>query len=379
MMLNIETLKNFNPLYFFLAIYLTSSILGITLSTCFAENFYQYMVPCKIFLKILFVICMFFNIFIYRIYTLKKFIIHSLITIIFIAVSLHLNKFDLLYLVWILILPITGVTFRQISKTALICTSIMLTLIVALTALGIGDYVVYNRFGNLMYFQRFSYGFLNPNTFSLYLFQICLALVYLRWKDFGTKDNLFLLSAFCLTTFCTNSRTTSILIIILTILSNAYRVKLKTITLPRYLANSMLILCPTISFLMAKLYCHSIPFAMWVNELVSYRLRNLCYCMKMLPLSLLGNRVHNYMWGNDLYILDNFYGRLLIYFGIIPFTLFLAAYFLIIKKASNTKNIPLLILLTLGLIQACSESALFSPHMNFTIFAFSYLLNNKEI
>lgn len=232
MNLNIETLKNFNPLYFFLTIYLVSSILGISLNTCFAENFYKYIIPCKLFLKILFVICMFFNIFVYRIYNLKKFIIHSLITIIFIAVSLHLNKFYLLYSVWILILPITGVTFRQISKTALICTSIMLTLIVVLTALGIGDYVVYNRFGKLMYFQRFSYGFLNPNAFSLYLFQICLALVYLRWKDFGTKDNLFLLSAFCLTTFCANSRTTSILIIILIILSNAYRVKLKALTPP---------------------------------------------------------------------------------------------------------------------------------------------------
>lgn len=99
----------------------------------------------------------------------------------------------------------------------------------------------------------------------------------------------------------------------------------------------------------------------------------------MLPLSLLGNRIHNYMWGNDLYTLDNFYGGLLVYYGLIPFTLFLTAYFLIIKKASDAKNIPLLILLTLTLIQGGAEGALFSPHMNFTIFAFSYLLNNKEI
>lgn len=368
-------LKKINPLYFFIITYVVFAGYGIALKTVAGFSLLKYIEIYKAILITLCSISIFFNVFIYRVYTYKKFMTHLLITILVFHIAANVNKMTIYYL-WLFLISITGVNFKQISKTVLTVTTIGVICSIVLAAQGYEPNLVFPRylFPN---FTRYSYGFLNPNIFSAFIFQICLALVYIRWKAFAAKDNIFLFSSFCLVFFFANSRTTSILILLLMLLVNYCRFWTKTNPLKKLniLANLTLLFCPIFSFVMSKLYCLSYPIAFIVDEILSYRFRNICFCMASYPINMFGNIIRI---KHDMHILLNLYGILLIKYGLILFILFIAGFWLLIKKVYTKKDTPLLIILILALIQCITEEYFLWGYANLGILAFSYLLNNTN-
>lgn len=372
-MFSVNTLEKLNPLWLFVPLFLVWAFGGYISTTVWASSYWHYVNLNGALLRTLYVICLIFNIFVYKIYNWKKFIIHLLITLLIVVVACHNKLFSLLYL-WFFLLSIHPISFKKIAKVVLIFTSIAVFIVVLLTTLGYGENIIFERLG-WMCFYRYSFGFLDPNTFSAYLFQICMSLVYLRWKDFGSKDNLFLFAIFCLVTFFANSRTTSVLLVLLMLLVNFSRFWGEISLKINYIAAKILfVLCPVFSFLIAKLYGYGIPLALSIDGLLSCRLRNMCFCMATYPLSFWGNTI---LVKYDMHVLANLYGILLIKYGICIFLLFLASYFLMIRKTYLHKDIPLMIILVLTLVQAVSEQFFLIPYINFTILAFSALLNNN--
>jgi len=368
-----DKLKKINPMYFFIATYVVFAGYGIALTTVLGLSLLKYLPIYKTILITLFSISIFFNVFIYRVYTYKKFMTHLLITLLIFHISDTVNKMSIYYL-WLFLISITGVNFKQISKTVLTVTSIGIICAIIIAAQGYTPNVAFPRYA-FPNFTRYSYGFFNPNIFAAFIFQICLALVYIRWKAFAAKDNLFLFASFCLVFFFANSRTTSILILLLMLFVNYCRFWTKTNPLKNLniLANLSLLFCPIFSFTMAKLYCLSHPIAFTLNEILSYRLRNLYFCMAVYPIKMFGNIIRV---KNDMHMMSNLYGILLIKYGIFLFVIFIIGFYLLIKKVYTQKDTPLLIILILSLIQCIMEEYFLWGYANLGILAFSYLLNN---
>ncbi len=79
---------------------------------------------------------------------------------------------------------------------------------------------------------------------------------------------------------------------------------------------------------------------------------------------------------NDMHMMSNLYGILLIKYGIFLFVIFIIGFYLLIKKVYTQKDTPLLIILILSLIQCIMEEYFLWGYANLGILAFSYLLNN---
>ena len=355
-----------NPYYLFIPLYTVIGMMGLSTWTVL-----DFKINSLLFLM-LFVICMVCNIFLYKTYSFKKALLHIAITALIWISAEHTHRAEVFYC-WLILLAVPPISFKDISKTVLVFNYAVLAIILTLTAAGVCPNIVFERLGWL---DRYSFGFKDPNLFSAYILQICMALVYLRWKDFGTKDNLFLFAVFCLVTFFANSRTSAILVVLLIVLVNLTKFLLKNkLKINFVLANSMLVLCPLLSFIMAKLYCLGVPFALSLDGFMSYRLRNVCFCMTEYPVTLFGNLFR--IWC-DMQIMANLYGILFIRYGVIVFLLFITGFALLIRKTYFKKNLPLLILLIVTLVQAVSEQYFLMPYMNFAALAFAGLLNNKK-
>ncbi len=370
-----STLKKIKPVHLFAAQFLVWAILGILGCTAGGHTFYKYLGAQNILIKIFCFTGILFNLFVYKTYNRRKIIIHSIISLIVLIVCVTIDNYRLSYL-WFFLLSIGNISFKDITKVSLTVVAFMVTSIMTLTALGVLKNVTVYRSAYFM--PRHGFGFFGPNIVSAYLFEICIATVYLRWKDFGIKDNLFLSCCCWFCVCCTNSKAAAILIFLLIIFTNFSKFIYKKDTSKIYyiLANTTLALVPIISDIVTKMYCHSVPLAYALDEFFSCRFRNMCYSFAKFPVHLFGTKI---TITHDLLVIHNLNGYILLNYGIIIFVLFLIGYFLLIKKSYKAKNIPLLIILLLSIMQALTETRLLFPFINYTVLAFSALLNNSKL
>lgn len=368
-------MQKIKPIYLFILLYFTFAIFSfLTLSVWAFEVHLPVNLETNLF-KIICYICIIFNIFVYKVYNIKKFIIHLILTGIVLFIS-HNTNYNYLSWMWFYLLSIPPVSFKTISKTVLAIVPFIMGLILILIGLDYGDCVVSLRPATTI--QRYYYGFVSPNIFAACLLQICMALVYVRWNKIKATDNLFMFSVLCLTFFFTNSRTTSILLLLLMLLANLAQ-KIKTepcLNILNISANSLLIFCPSISFIITELLAKCSHIALWIDDLMSYRFRNLCYCLATESVNLWGTelKVHH-----DLMVLNNLYGIVLIRYGIFIFSLFIISLAAIIRKAYLKKDIPLIIILIISLIQGISGKYFIMPYINYVFLTFTCLLNNTKL
>ncbi len=368
-----STLEKIKPLHLFIAHYLVWAIFGMLRTTIWGLYFYKYAGIQIVLVKILSFTGILFNLFVYKTYNKQKIIIHTLISIVVLIVCHTLGRYQLGYL-WFFLLSISNVSFKDMSKTSLAITSSFVTVILLLTSMGIAENIATLRPNS--HITRFEYGFMGPNTISAYIFQICIAAVYLRWKDFGIKDNLFL---FCCCWFCiffTNSKTSAILIFLLIILVNFSKFIYKKGISKIYsaIAYFLVVSIPIFSYVITMLYCNSVPLAFTLDDIITCRFRNLCYSFANFPVQLFGTKIIPII---DLLRIDNLDAYILLNYGILIFVLFAIGYIILIKKSCTLKNTPILIILSLCIMQGIAEIIFLFPHMNYVILAFSALLNNS--
>ena len=367
-----NTLKKIKPIQIFTILFTAGAIFNIFLSSVYIIEIYKYIDIQRTILKILYAAGILFNICIYKTYNYKKFLIHFFISLLILITASVSNTFYKISYIWFFLLAIPPVSLKQISKTVLAITTLSVAAIIIITISGGGENIAFLRPGTN--FMRYSYGFLNPNLFAAYLFQICIALACLRWKTWNSKDNILMFSILCLAFFFTNSRTTSILILLLFLAVNiSNHIKIKhVIKIPQ----SLLLICPAFTLITSKLYCMSSPFAYFLDEIFSYRFRNACYSMASYPISFWGN---NIKITHDMLLIDNIYTNLLIHYGICISLLFFTGYWIMLKKAFKNNNMPLLVILTLTILQGITESIPLIYYLNFSILTFSALLNNTKL
>ncbi len=367
-----NSISNKYATYLFTALYSAGAIFCIFLTSVYIMDIYQYMDTQRIILKILYAVGIAFNIFVFKTYNFKKYIIHFLITILILIAATQSNSYYKISYLWFFLLAIPPISLKQISKAVLTITTVSIISVILITAFGGGENISFIRPGTN--FIRYSYGFLNPNLFAAYLFQICIALACLKWNTWNSKDNIFTFSVLCLTFFFTNSRTTSILILLLLLIINLR--PLLNRRLISLTAQILLLILPFFSMITSKLYCMSNTYAYFLDEIFSYRFRNACYCLASYPISFFGN---NIKITGDLLLIDNIYANLLIHYGICFSILIFTGCCLMIKKAYEKNNMVPVIILILSMLQGITESIPLIYYLNFSILTFSAMLNNSKL
>ncbi len=308
----------------------------------------------------------------------KILFIHLIFTAIFFIVSFNCGDFSI-FNTWLLILCISGMNMNKIAKFVLIFSIIYIFVIVCLSGLGIIENKLYPRYeGSMPVLARFSYGFANPNALAAFLFQIACCLVYLKWNHWNIMENFLILLLFWVIYSFLNCRTVSILIMLLLILVNLckYKLKDKSIIFLKYFSLFSLIFCPFFSFLTVILYGKANSSAALISDLLSHRIRNLFFSLNYYDISIFGNIYHRH---KDFLIVDNPYGNIFIHFGVLVFILYMVLYLIAINYTIKFKNVPFLILLTVYLYYGIMEGYIINPYSNFTIFIFSIMFYNRNL
>lgn len=308
----------------------------------------------------------------------KILFIHLIFTAIFFIVSFNCGDFSI-FNTWLLILCISGMNMNKIAKFVLIFSIIYIFVIVCLSGLGIIENKLYPRYeGSMPVLARYSYGFANPNALAALLFQIACCLIYLKWNHWNIMENFLILLLFAVIYSFLNCRTVSILIMLLLILVNLckYKLKDKSIVFLKYFSLFSLLFCPFFSFLTVILYGQANSSAALISDLLSHRIRNLFFALNYYDISIFGNIYHRH---NDFLIVDNVYGNIFIHFGVLVFILYMVLYLIAINYTLKFKNVPFLILLTVYLYYGIMEGYIINPYSNFTIFIFSIMFYNKNL
>lgn len=371
---NIKNLINAEILFYILfGVY---AFLFIADSTVIEFKNYKFYWYCQHLLKLLFPCCFLVNAFIYKVYSFKNLLISFGITLFCLGIAMY-NGNTLIFTVWLLILCSRITDFRKFAKFIIFLMTVLVVPVMLMSAEGfIDDKLFFRDGGDII--VRHSLGFINPNTMSTFLFQLLASIIYVRWKNFGWKENLLIAVFFGVTYFVCNCRTVSLIILMLFVFVNLCQLNFKDIKLRlmEFFSYGSLILCPVLSFVLGYMYLNSSAFVACLNFELNHRIRNLAFCLHYYDISLFGNAMVKL---SDFHILDNAYGFLLIQYGIIVFLSYIILYFFLIKRSLQAKMLPLVILLTVYLYYGLSEQVIFFPVCNFTILALSGFLHNGRI
>lgn len=327
-------------------------------------------------LNYVFICSILMNLFVYKTYTFRKFLIHLFLSILFYYVGSVMHYPWLLY-TWFLVMSIGPIKFEKIAGFVGRLTLCIISYIVLLAGFGVLENYIFYRADSIL-FNRLCFGFSNPNVLPALLFQVSCCLLYLRWKRWSYKENLVLLSFFLISAFISNCRTVSVLLLMMIFIVNLckYILKNKTTDFLRNFGFFSLIFCPAFAFIFSYLYANSNKLALILNDLMQYRLRNLSFSMDYYGLSLFGQPIDKV---HDLHVTDVGYANILLNYGILLFILFMTVYAILIKKSADYKCAPLLLILNLYLYYGLMENIFLMPVLNVSFLLFSGLLNNNQI
>ncbi|MGN0399826.1 MAG: hypothetical protein ACI4EO_06830 [Blautia sp.] len=234
-----------------------------------------------------------------------------------------------------------------------------------------------------------TYGFCHRNVLGANVALICLAWFYLRYRKLKIQDVVIWAGIGLLTYKLAVSRT-SFLVMILTIAGFFFFQKKE-----EYLTGlpnlRKIILGGFIGILLLSIICtlfYSSDSSVWVfiDKIFTKRFRFANYCFEEYGLSLFGQKlpfVSSIEAQNSQVsklILDNAYMRVLLYYGLIPGTLFLGAYYKAMDLSFKKKDWALLGSLAVFAIYGLSERYMLDVFYQFPLLiaCIQYFFSNEE-
>lgn len=209
-----------------------------------------------------------------------------------------------------------------------------------------------------------TYGFCHRNVLGANVAILCMACFYLRYRRLKIHD-VAIWSVIAAITYKLAASRTSFLIIILTIvLVFLFQEKEKLVM--EFSKTRRILLWGFIGILLVCIVCTVFYVRydfFWeiVDKIFTKRIRFAHYCFEEYGLSLFGQRipfVSSIQAQNediDKLILDNAYMRAILYYGIVPGALYLAAYFKALDLSFRKKDCALLVSLVIFAVYGLSE------------------------
>lgn len=292
------------------------------------------------------------------------------------------------WLFWaaLFIVSSNGVRLQPLAKIvfALSLGTVAITMLFA--GCGVIENEAYVRQGEI----RYAMGFAHPNTFGLYLLNVCVSFSILRFGKSPLPDIVLIFISVVLNLAIANSRTTVLLSLVQVILLLVfYLAKEETRRKPlRYVIVALAFLVVAASAYFMVCYSPSNPIHLALNEMLSGRLRLAHGYYEMQPLTLFGANYEGFSpiyWENGKpyeFIVDNGWCHLILRYGIVPAALLIGGYFALLGKMLKQHRWDALMF---GLILMCvysfSESLGIRIECNFFLYAIGaeLIYSNKLI
>lgn len=314
----------------------------------------------------------------YKKFSFKKLLINVGISILMIITSIQSGSNTLL-LLWLFILASEKIDFSELVKIDMITKVVFTFMIILLYYLGLTEQT---QFHTYLGETRNALGFGNPNTFGYYIFSICADYIYLNSKKLKFKHLILLCLISYFVSTVSESRTSSILIILLGLVS-LISSNLKVLTAGKkykFILNGMFIIFTLFSVYLALNYDNTNSIHIKLNEILSGRIINSHRYINNYRVNLFGQQIGVLNWdGSYTYYLDNAYLKLLLNYGLCSYFLIMFIYFEMIKKASYKQNVILMSLILIYFIYGMTENVMFWLTGNvFLLYAFCNNNTKKE-
>lgn len=234
---------------------------------------------------------------------------------------------------------------------------------------------------------RSSWGFTHPNTLAATVLLICMAWFYVRFPRIALSDMAVWLPALIITNFVAQSRTSTLVLILLIALTYLFQ-RLRGRGLDRLigvtaLAVGLVLILASIYFM--AMYDSSVEWQIKLNNVLTGRLGFAHDYFEQYPPHLLGTsfaeapiRLEELGYSSRL-VVDNSYARLIILYGYIPALIWFVAFIMLCVKRILNQNIDyLFICFFIMIVLGFAESATLSITSNFTLIVFSELLKRPR-
>ena len=322
------------------------------------------------------IICILYS---FKRFSLKRLYICLIFTI-GVVISAFVSKNNILLPLCCFALASRFVDFNSLIKFDFKIKIIFCLIIIFCFLLGFSETTVFYSYNGI---ARNSLGFGNPNTLGYYIFSICADYIFIKSKKISLLNLFVGIMIAMILSFISISRTPSILIILLFLLSFfAHRFKfvfnsklIKKILLLSFLLMTFF----TISFI--KNYSSDSTFYNNLNESLSGRIVNSYRYLEKYDFKLFGQEISlvNYNSTINLY-LDNGYLKLLLNNGIVAFIFIFMIYYYLIKDSFKSSNVYLLDIIFIYLCYGLFENVFFWLTGNvflLKIFCKEGILNNS--
>ncbi|MDT2988004.1 hypothetical protein [Enterococcus casseliflavus] len=307
--------------------------------------------------------------------TLKKIFFVSMILGVFLF-SYYLTGMNVLLITTIIIISFEKVDFEKIVFFMILGQLLGLLFVLFNTYSGVIENISTIRLG----VERFSLGFLNPNTVSNYFFSIALKIMYLFRNKVSFIHLLILNIIFIFIILETNSRTSFVLFIFFDILYLLYVFFTKTNHGKLFLrisiiSNRLLILfLLVISYISAAYFSYSNSFWVTINELFSNRISSSYKFFLEYNYSIFGQKVNlvsTYEASQSnigALILDNGFLQLIIIHGIFATIIFIVYWYKITSMLAWNFEILLSLVLIIYAVYGFTSGLFLSWEYNFVLF-----------
>lgn len=273
----------------------------------------------------------------------------------------------------IIVIAAKDIAPRKLVKTFAIIKAAAMVLTIALCLLKVLPNIAYENSDSINY----TYGFCHRNVLGANMAVLCLAWMYLRYKDLWLYD-LGLWGGLTLATYLLAQSRTSLMVMVLAIaaafLSRRYEKKLSDRPRMPVIVTGFFVGLFLVSLICTVFYKRYEPFWELADKLFTKRLRFAHQCLEAYGFSLFGQpmdfvstlEAQNNSEATRL-ILDNAFMRGLLHNGILPGGIFLLTYCITLTRSWRRRNTPLVVGMLVMAVYGMSERYMLDVHYNFPL------------
>ena len=273
----------------------------------------------------------------------------------------------------IVVIAAKDISPRKLVKVFAIIKSAAMVLTIALCLLKVLPNIAYENSDSIDY----TYGFCHRNVLGANMAVLCLAWMYLRYKDLWLYD-LGLWCGLTLVTYLLAQSRTSLMIMVLAIaaafLSRRYEKKLLGHSRMHLIVTGLFVGLFLVSLICTVFYKRYNPFWEFVDKIFTKRLRFAHQCLDAYGFSIFGQPmdfVSTLEAQNDSeatrLILDNAFMRGILHNGILPGGIFLLTYCSTLARSWMRRNTPLVVCMLVMAVYGMSERYMLDVYYNFPL------------
>lgn len=264
----------------------------------------------------------------------------------------------------ILIFISQGVQRKKILREYVIIASVMVITIFLFSQAGVIQDLIFVRGG----VERHAFGSIQPTVLSAQLFSLCAVLACLQYKTIKYFQLVGMIGISFVCYWFLNARndTAFILMIVVTLLLNKWRVVIRS----QWIKKCLILIMPIVSlivYVLSAVYDSSNGFMRKLNNVLSNRLSLSNIALDRYPIKLFGqktiengNGAGTQVASNNYFYIDSSYLRLLLRYGLLLFVLVIGLYVISMIILASKREFVIFVVLAIMSVQVMWEQSFLS-------------------